>query len=68
MKKNIHPVIVKDAVVICACGAKHLIESSIKEQHTEVCSKCHPFYTGKVKVLDTAGRIDKFKSRQKASA
>ena len=58
----------KNSVVICACGAKHLIEGPIAEQHTEVCSKCHPFYTGKVKILDTAGRIDKFKSRQKSAA
>lgn len=66
MQTGIHPTVYDDAVVICSCGAKHTIACTVKEQHVEVCSECHPFYTGKMKIVDTAGRVDKFKARMAA--
>ena len=66
MQTGIHPTVYDDAVVICSCGVTHAIPSTVKEQHVEVCSQCHPFYTGKMKIVDTAGRVDKFKARMAA--
>lgn len=63
MKPNIHPQYYTDAVVICACGNKFTTGSTVKELHTEICSNCHPFYTGKQNLVDTAGVVDKFKKR-----
>jgi len=63
MKQGIHPTYYKDAVVKCACGAEFLIGSTEKELHVEICSACHPFFTGKQKFLDAAGRVDKFRAR-----
>lgn len=64
MKKDIHPTYFPKAVFSCACGAVYTIGST-KEQNTiEICAACHPFYTGTEKVLDTAGRVEKFKARQ----
>ncbi|PKL72201.1 50S ribosomal protein L31 [Candidatus Kuenenbacteria bacterium HGW-Kuenenbacteria-1] len=63
MKKNIHPTYYSDAKIICACGNNFTIGSTIKEIHVEICSHCHPFYTGKQKLIDTAGRLDRFKLR-----
>ena len=68
MKKGIHPTVHKDAVTICSCGAKFEIQATTKEMHTEICSQCHPFFTGKMKVLDTAGRIDKFNAKRAAAS
>jgi large subunit ribosomal protein L31 len=64
MKTDIHPTIHTNATVHCSCGASFNLPGTVKEQHIEICSQCHPFYTGKVKVIDTAGRIDKFKAKQ----
>lgn len=64
MKKDTHPTYYSDAKVICACGHTFATGSTIKDLHTEICSNCHPFFTGKEKVLDTAGRVDRFKKRQ----
>lgn len=61
MKKDIHPTYFTDAQVICACGHKATIGATVKEIHVEICSHCHPFYTGKEKLIDTAGRVDRFK-------
>lgn len=61
MKKDIHPTYYTDAKVTCACGHSSTIGSTIKELHVEICSNCHPFYTGKEKLVDTAGRVDRFK-------
>jgi len=61
MKKDIHPTYYADAKIICACGNKMTIGSTVKEIHVEICSACHPFYTGKEKLVDTAGRVDRFK-------
>ena len=61
MKKDIHPTYHADAKVVCACGNKFTVGSTVKEIHVEICSNCHPFYTGKERLVDTAGRVDRFK-------
>jgi len=63
MKKNIHPTYFKDATQKCACGAIFNIGSTTKNINIEICSQCHPFYTGKEKIIDTTGRVEKFKQR-----
>lgn len=65
MKKNIHPKYYPNATFTCACGNVIITGSTIESQTTDICSKCHPFYTGKHKLVDTAGRVDKFKAKQK---
>ena len=67
MKKDIHPQYFEDAVVTCGCGATFTTGSTEKLIKVEICSACHPFYTGKQKLVDTAGRVDKFKARLEAS-
>lgn len=67
MKTGIHPTYHEDATVTCSCGAKYTIGSTMPEFKVEICSNCHPFYTGKQKLVDTEGRVDKFYSRQKAA-
>jgi large subunit ribosomal protein L31 len=63
MKEAIHPKYAEIAVT-CSCGNTFKTRSTVgKPLHVEVCSACHPFYTGKQKVVDTAGRIDKFRQR-----
>lgn len=63
MKPTIHPQFFTTATVTCACGVSFTTGSTVKELHTEICSQCHPFYTGKQKLLDAAGNVDKFKKR-----
>jgi len=63
MKKNTHPTYYKDAIIHCSCGKIFKIGSTKPEIHVEVCSACHPFYTGQDKIIDTAGRVEKFKKR-----
>ena len=63
MKKDIHPNYFPEAQVICACGNTWTTGSTKKIIHTEVCSKCHPFFTGQQKFVDIKGRIDKFKEK-----
>lgn len=65
MKDDIHPQYHKDAEVHCACGAKFKVGSTQKLIETEICKECHPFYTGKEKVIDTQGQIEKFEKRMK---
>jgi large subunit ribosomal protein L31 len=63
MKEGIHPNYA-DVKVVCSCGNEFTTRSTLgKEMHVEVCAACHPFYTGKQKVLDTAGRVDKFRRK-----
>ena len=63
MKAKIHPQY-KEINVICSCGNKFKTRSTlVRELHVEVCSDCHPFYTGKQKIVDTAGRVEKFKQK-----
>jgi large subunit ribosomal protein L31 len=61
MKKNIHPKYQSNAKIICACGNVIETGSTLKEMKVEICSACHPFYTGKKKMMDTTGRVDRFK-------
>lgn len=63
MKKDIHPKYYKEAKIICACGNVITTGSTKPEMKVEVCSACHPFYTGKKRLLDTTGRLDRFKKR-----
>jgi len=63
MKKNIHPKYNTKATVTCACGAKFHIGSTVDNMEIEICSHCHPFFTGKKKLVDSAGRVQKFKKR-----
>lgn len=61
MKKGIHPKYHEDAKIVCYCGAELETGSTQKEMHVEICSQCHPFYTGKKKMIDSTGRVDRFK-------
>lgn len=63
MKKDIHPKYYPNARVICACGNTFTVGSTEEYIEIEICSKCHPFYTGKEKIIDAAGRVEKFKKR-----
>jgi len=63
MKEKIHPEY-KEIKVICSCGNTFTTRSTLgRELHVEVCSSCHPFYTGKQKIVDTAGRVEKFRQK-----
>ena len=68
MKKDIHPKYNKKTKVVCACGNEFTTGSTMDEIHIELCSNCHPFFTGKQKLVDTAGRVDKFKHKIDAKA
>lgn len=61
-KPNIHPQY-KATTITCACGAVHEIASTRESFMVEICSQCHPFYTGKQKLVDSAGRIERFQRR-----
>jgi large subunit ribosomal protein L31 len=61
MKKDIHPQYFDDAKIKCSCGAVLETGSTRKDLQVEICSQCHPFYTGKKKVMDSTGRVDRFK-------
>ncbi|MDC0235108.1 50S ribosomal protein L31 [Candidatus Marinimicrobia bacterium] len=62
MKANTHPEY-KLGNIVCSCGHTFQVYSTTGDQHIELCSECHPFYTGKQKLVDTAGRIEKFKKK-----
>ena len=64
MKQGMHPTYNKAVAATCACGNSFKVGSTAKEISVEVCSNCHPFYTGKQKLVDVAGRVDKFRQRQ----
>jgi large subunit ribosomal protein L31 len=64
MKAQIHPKWYEAAEVKCACGNKFTLGATIPSIQVEVCSQCHPFYTGQMKFLDTAGRVDAFRAKQ----
>ena len=70
MKKNIHPTYFPKAKVKCACGNTFFTGSTKESIETEICNACHPFFTGKEKLVDTAGRVEKFRVRlsKKASS
>lgn len=63
MKAEIHPTYYPNARVICSCGATWLTGSTVEEIRTDVCSKCHPFYTGEQRIVDTAGQVERFMKR-----
>ena len=63
MKKDIHPTYYTDAKINCSCGASLVVGSTKKEIHVEICSACHPFFTGKKKIIDTTGIIERFHAR-----
>ena len=64
MKPNIHPKY-EDAIITCACGNVIRTRSTKKEIKVDICSKCHPFFTGKEKIVDSAGRVEKFTRKYK---
>ena len=63
MKTDIHPTYYKEAAVKCACGNTFTVGSTLEQIEVELCNKCHPFYTGKQKFVDTARRVEKFQER-----
>lgn len=67
MKAGIHPQYFEQAQVICVCGNKFLTGSTQEIIHVELCSNCHPFYTGEQKFVDSASRIQKFQNRTEAA-
>jgi large subunit ribosomal protein L31 len=62
MKKKIHPSY-DETTIRCACGAEHKTKSTKQDLHVEICSRCHPFFTGKQKFVDSGGRIKKFQDK-----
>ena len=67
MKADIHPTYYPNATATCACGATYTVGSTLQTISVEICATCHPFYTGLEKVLDTTGRVDRFKKRAAAT-
>jgi large subunit ribosomal protein L31 len=67
MNTAIHPKWYSEAKVSCACGNTFTLGATVPEIQVEVCYQCHPYYTGQMKFLDTAGRVDAFRARQKAA-
>lgn len=67
MKADIHPTYFTNATATCACGATYSVGSTQEKIEVEICQACHPFYTGQDKVLDSTGRVDKFKKRAAAA-
>ena len=67
MKAKIHPEY-KETTVTCACGSVVETRSTVQKIHVEICSNCHPFYTGKQKLMDTAGRVEKFRKKYNLKA
>ncbi|MEN8614055.1 50S ribosomal protein L31 [Dehalogenimonas sp. THU2] len=63
MKEKLHPKFFPEAKVTCSCGNAFLLGSTKPEIKVELCNKCHPFYTGERRMVDTAGRVDRFKQR-----
>ncbi len=67
MKTDIHPQYYKDAKISCSCGNSFSVGATQEKINIEICSACHPFFTGNEKVIDSAGRVEKFKQRAAAS-
>jgi large subunit ribosomal protein L31 len=64
MQKDIHPKYFPEAKVKCACGKTYTVGSTKETFEVEICSACHPFYTGSERIMDTAGRVEKFQARK----
>lgn len=67
MQKDIHPKYDIKTKATCACGAVFMVGSTLPSIAMEICSQCHPFYTGNEKIMDTAGRVDRFNKRRAAT-
>ena len=67
MKANIHPQYFNDTKVTCVCGNTFTTGATVPEIRVEICSKCHPFFTGEMKFIDTLGRVEKFQQKQKVA-
>jgi large subunit ribosomal protein L31 len=67
MKADTHPTYFAEAKITCACGRSFTVGSTKEKLEIEICSNCHPFYTGNEKILDAAGRVEKFKARRAAA-
>tara|TARA_Y100000814_G_scaffold127072_1_gene91918 strand:- start:1241 stop:1441 length:201 start_codon:yes stop_codon:yes gene_type:complete len=63
MKQDIHPTYYKNAKIVCACGVTTITGSTKEEVRVEICSSCHPFYTGEQRIVDTEGRVERLKRR-----
>ena len=68
MKADIHPQYNKKAHIKCGCGHSFTVGSTKDQIEVEICSNCHPFYTGKEKLIDTAGKVERFKARREKAA
>ncbi len=68
MKAKIHPKYYPEARVICACGNSYTVGSTSPELKVDICSQCHPFYTGEQRIVDTAGQVDRFMKRLERTA
>ncbi len=66
MKKDIHPKYI-DTIITCSCGAEYPTRATVSDLRIEICSNCHPFFTGKQKLIDTEGRVERFKKRYSLS-
>jgi large subunit ribosomal protein L31 len=64
LKEGIHPKY-EEAKVVCACGESFVTRSTRNDIHVDICSQCHPFFTGKQKIVDTEGRVEKFRKKYK---
>jgi len=67
MKQNVHPKYFDKAQVICVCGNRFTTGSTLEEIHVELCDKCHPFYTGEQRFVDSASRIEKFNKKKEVA-
>ena len=68
MKKDIHPTYYPQAEIKCACGKTYKVGSTKEKIDIEICANCHPFFTGKEKLIDIAGRVEKFKAKREKAA
>lgn len=68
MKQDIHPTYFNKATATCGCGKVYTLGSTVEKISVDICANCHPFFTGKEKLIDTAGKVEKFKQRQAAVA
>ena len=67
MKKNVHPKYFKNAQVACVCGNRFTTGSTVESIHVQLCNKCHPFYTGEQKFVDSTSKIQRFQEKQEAA-
>lgn len=68
MKADIHPKFYEKAIATCGCGKTYTLGATVEKFAVDICANCHPFYTGKEKLIDTAGKVEKFKERRTKAA